>query len=477
MATKLKLKKSSVAGKVPLAGDLEYGELAINYADGRLYYKNDSNQIRSFLDSGQVLSSAFKTIKVAGDSDLVAVGEDTLEIKAGDFIDLNTSNNDSPNAKSLTITVDSAVLRTFIDSVTSQDSIGHFINVDTNGVQDGQALVWDSDLGVFSPGTVAGAGGGFATINVTGSETVRSDSSGNAVRFTAGSGMTITSDSASKSITFASTGGGGGGSVAADVTLNSFTGDSSTTAYTLGAAPVTDQNVFVTINGVSQHVDAYTLNSNVLTFDSAPGLGDAIETRIITAASVSLRDHTDYIYQPNPETYVLTGADINSNTLAYDIGKIEVFLNGSRLTPGLDYTATDGTSVTLLTDYEVDSSDTVVISSFGKAYLIDRGVVPNQEDGDSAAVQLVVDQYDASIYRTSKYIVQLMHDSDNKYHATEVLLTHNGTDVFMTEYGEVKTDSSLGTIDADILSGNVRLLVTPSYSNTSVKTQRITVGA
>ena len=39
-------KKSSVANKVPLAADLEYGELAVNYQDERVYFKNSGNQIR-----------------------------------------------------------------------------------------------------------------------------------------------------------------------------------------------------------------------------------------------------------------------------------------------------------------------------------------------------------------------------------------------------------------------------------------------
>ena len=48
MAATIKLKKSSVPGKVPLPSDLAYGELAVNYTDGRLYFKDSANQVRSF---------------------------------------------------------------------------------------------------------------------------------------------------------------------------------------------------------------------------------------------------------------------------------------------------------------------------------------------------------------------------------------------------------------------------------------------
>lgn len=45
MANKIILKKSSVAGKVPLITDLAYGEVALNYTDGKLYYKNADNTV------------------------------------------------------------------------------------------------------------------------------------------------------------------------------------------------------------------------------------------------------------------------------------------------------------------------------------------------------------------------------------------------------------------------------------------------
>lgn len=50
MANKVLLKKSSVSGKIPQTTDLDYGELALNYTDGILYYKNNENIIRTFSD-------------------------------------------------------------------------------------------------------------------------------------------------------------------------------------------------------------------------------------------------------------------------------------------------------------------------------------------------------------------------------------------------------------------------------------------
>ena len=45
---KIILKKSSVSARVPAVDDLDYGELALNYNDGYLYYKDSSNTIQSF---------------------------------------------------------------------------------------------------------------------------------------------------------------------------------------------------------------------------------------------------------------------------------------------------------------------------------------------------------------------------------------------------------------------------------------------
>ena len=53
---KVLLKRSSVVGRVPQSGDLDYGELAINFADGKIYYKDNSNTIKAFIDSARTQS-------------------------------------------------------------------------------------------------------------------------------------------------------------------------------------------------------------------------------------------------------------------------------------------------------------------------------------------------------------------------------------------------------------------------------------
>lgn len=75
MPNKVLLKKSSVVAKVPLTTDLDYGEVALNYADGKLYFKNSSNVIAAFDSSAADLLTKIKTVD-GSDSGLDA---DTLD--------------------------------------------------------------------------------------------------------------------------------------------------------------------------------------------------------------------------------------------------------------------------------------------------------------------------------------------------------------------------------------------------------------
>ena len=58
-SNKVIFKRSSVAGRAPTPETLDYGEVALNYADGRLYYKDTYNGIKYFEIGDSTLSAVF----------------------------------------------------------------------------------------------------------------------------------------------------------------------------------------------------------------------------------------------------------------------------------------------------------------------------------------------------------------------------------------------------------------------------------
>ena len=73
MANTLLLKKSGSASEVPDANELTHGELALNYADGKVFFKNSSNAVSELISApgtgaGQVLFSSAGASSINGDS-------------------------------------------------------------------------------------------------------------------------------------------------------------------------------------------------------------------------------------------------------------------------------------------------------------------------------------------------------------------------------------------------------------------------
>jgi hypothetical protein len=87
----------------------------------------------------------------------------------------------------------------------------------------------------------------------------------------------------------------------------------------------------------------------------------------------------------------------------------------------------------------------------------------------------VVDTWSTTTYDTAKYIVQMKNGNDIE--AIEVLITVDGNNnVYITEYADLISNAQLGTVDADYLSGNARLLVT-STNGTTVKVHKTLIEA
>ena len=55
----------------------------------------------------------------------------------------------------------------------------------------------------------------------------------------------------------------------------------------------------------------------------------------------------EYLYVATSSQTTFSGSDANSDTLSYTVGFLEVHLNGVKLRPTTDFTASNGTSVVL----------------------------------------------------------------------------------------------------------------------------------
>jgi hypothetical protein len=87
----------------------------------------------------------------------------------------------------------------------------------------------------------------------------------------------------------------------------------------------------------------------------------------------------------------------------------------------------------------------------------------------TTATGQVINSLDASIYRSVKYMVQITHGTD--YQVQEILLLHDSVDTFVTQYAQLLSTNNLilATYDADLSGGNMRLLVSPTFTNTTFK--------
>ena len=85
-----------------------------------------------------------------------------------------------------------------------------------------------------------------------------------------------------------------------DNSIDNFTGNGSTTNFTLSKTPANSQNVLVTINGVTQYPSdatgtrSYSTNANVLVFTAAPANGSLIQVRYIGFAGPTSSNVTGF---------------------------------------------------------------------------------------------------------------------------------------------------------------------------------------
>ena len=208
MTNRIILKRSSVANSVPSAGALEYGELALNYTDGNLFFKTASNAVSLIAStqtanySGNVTASYF----LGNGALLTGVITSVANINNG-------TSNVSVVSSGGNVTVGIGGVANIAEfSTTGANVTGRF---HATGNVSGNNLI--SDNGIVAPGNVrvgniltdgyyyangapfsGGGGSGFTTfITETGNLTAASNAN---VTFNAANGISVSANTTSSTI-------------------------------------------------------------------------------------------------------------------------------------------------------------------------------------------------------------------------------------------------------------------------------------
>ena len=174
------------------------------------------------------------------------------------------------------------------------------------------------------------------------------------------------------------------------------------------------------------------------------------------------------------ENYAKITGKITDETLGTEDGLIETAIKGNG----------SFTIVSRQRSDELQLINGVGLSVNGTSTFEDTAVANNGiEIGPNSATSIVslaaatatttttsesdIDTFSATTFRSAQYQIQITRGS--LYHVTTLNVLHDGTDVYLSEFGTVKSsDTSLATFDADINSGNVRVRGTPTSSDSTV---------
>ena len=140
-------------------------------------------------------------------------------------------------------------------------------------------------------------------------------------------------------------------------------GNSNSLAYTAG-------QIDVFLNGVRLAAADYTAtNGTTVVLGVGAEAGDTLNINAFGTFSVAdvIVDRLEFDYTATAGQTTFTGSDNDSQTMAYTAGRIDVYLNGSRLNVTDDYVATNGTSVVLQSGAQ--AGDSLVVVAHGTVNL------------------------------------------------------------------------------------------------------------
>lgn len=413
--------KSTISLEGFSIGDFSDVDLTNNANNKILKWDQSSGKFVSADESGGTVTEAFKTIAVtgtAGQSDVVAgLAADTLTFNAGSGMSIttNASNDTIEFSSTATGGTDLNTLNTAAVDVAS-DSIGFIDSSDSNNSKKSTIANLVSQIAgsnlTASNGQLNAQAGGSSGGTVTVEKNVHAGD-GTTTAFATSTAIANENNvqvyidgvyqskdnytTSGSTVTFSPTAPANGTSVelihmvSTDgvIARDTFTGNNTTTAFTLSMSISNVNATQVYIDGVYQSKSNYTTSGSVLTFNTAPATGTSIEVvhiKAVNASSINQNNFTGNgsqtftlsqsiddeaktfvfiqgVYQEK-STYSISGNQITFNTAPQTGFTVEVMAFDSITIGGSTVSSVNGQTGAVTLSTGTDWQSTIQTSNF-----------------------------------------------------------------------------------------------------------------
>jgi hypothetical protein len=333
----------------------------------------------------------------------------------------------------------------------------------------------------------------FSTISVSGQSNVVADTAADTLTLVAGSNVSITTNATTDTITINATGAVDGSGTANQITywvdsdtlgalstatypsltelsyvkgvtsaiqtqLNAKANDADVVKLTgnqsIAGTKTFSDNVIITgdftVNGTTTNINT----TNLVVEDKNIVIGDVTTPSDTTAdgGGITLKGATDKTFNWVDATDSWT----SSEHMNLASGK-QYRINGTQISASDLSNGTTGTGKVVLEDSPTLTGTAKIFTiDFGKSLVSDGTIITNSTSVSNATLG------SATSYRGVEVIVQ--SEDGTNYQVTKLLAVHDGTTVYLTEYGTVLSGSVVASYDMDIAGGNIRLKITAASS-------------
>jgi hypothetical protein len=168
-------------------------------------------------------------------------------------------------------------------------------------------------------------------------------------------------------------------------------------------------------------------------------------------------------------------------TLGYQSGDNITTGSGNVIIGSVDAAAVDSARTLKITGNDGSTSTTWIqgdntgLVTIAGGIVVDNGIdigIAKLDDGSvthasSSGVQ-ELDRFVAATYRGGKYVISVSDSANTRFETIELLITHDGTNAYLHSSGVSSSGTSMVTFTTDISDSDVRILMVPISSDSTV---------